>query len=66
MLFDLETVALTKGKEAEMEVELMMLTFSLGVKRMDRIRNKTIRGPTQVGHFEYTVREASLIWFGDV
>ena len=39
MLYRLETVALTKRQEAEMEVaELKMLRFSLGVTRMDKIR----------------------------
>ena len=40
MLYGLDTVALTKRQEAEMEVaELKMLRFSLGVTRMDKIRN---------------------------
>ena len=40
MLYSLEAVALTKRQEAELEVaELKMLRFSLGVTRMDRIRN---------------------------
>ena len=44
MLYGLETVALTKRQEAEMEVaELKMLRFSLGVTRMDKIRNEYIR-----------------------
>ena len=43
MLYGLETVALTKRQEAEMEVaELKMLRFSLGVTRMDKIRNEYI------------------------
>ena len=53
MLYGLETVALTKIQEAEMEVaELKMLRFSLGVTRMDKIRNEYIRGTAQVGKFE--------------
>ena len=37
----LETVALTKRQEAEMEVaELKMLRCSIGVTRMDTIRNE--------------------------
>ena len=45
MLHRLETVALTKRQEADMEVaELKMLQFSLGVTRMDKIRNEYIRG----------------------
>ena len=40
MLYGLETVALTKRQEAEMEAaELKMLRFSLGVTRMDKLRN---------------------------
>ena len=52
MLYGLGTVALTKRQEAEMEVaELKMLRFSLGVTRMDKIRNEYIRGTAQVGRF---------------
>ena len=41
MLHGFETVALTKRQEAEMEVaELKRLRFSLGVARMDKIRNE--------------------------
>ena len=50
MLYGLETVALTKRQEAEM-AELKMLRFSLGVTRMDKIRNEYIRGTAQVGKF---------------
>ena len=39
-LYGLETVALTKRQEA---AELKMLRFSLGVTRMDKIRNEYIR-----------------------
>ena len=46
MLYGLETVALTKRQEAEMEVaELKMLP------RMNKIRNEYIRGTAQVGRF---------------
>ena len=52
MLYGLETVALTKRQEAEMEVaQLKMLRFSLGVTRMDKISNEYIRGTAQVGKF---------------
>ena len=45
MLYGLETVALTKRQEAEMEVaELKMLRFSLGVTRMDKTRMSTSDG----------------------
>ena len=65
MLYGLETVALTKRQQAEMEVaELKMLRFSLGVTRMDTIRNGYIRGTAQVGKFGDKTREARLIWYG--
>ena len=65
MLYGLETVALTKRQEAEMEVaELKMLRFSLGVTRMDKIRNEYIRGTAQVGKFGDKTREARLRWYG--
>ena len=65
MLYGLETVALTKRQEAEMEVaELKMLRFSLGVTRMDKIRNEYIRGTAQVGKFGEKTREERLRWYG--
>ena len=65
MLYGLETVTLTKRQEAEMEVaELKMLRFSLGVTRMDKIRNEYIRGTAQVGKFGEKTREARLRWYG--
>ena len=64
MLYGLETVALTKRQEAEMEVsELKMLRFSLGVTRMDKIRNEYIRGTARVGRFGEKTREARLRWY---
>ena len=50
-----------------MEVaELKMLRFSLGVTRMDQIRNEYIRGTAQVGRFGEKTREARLRWYGHV
>ena len=46
--------------------ELKMLRFSLGVTRMDRIRNEYIRGTVHVRCFGDKVREARLGWFGHV
>ena len=49
----------------EMKVaELKMLRFSLGVTRMDKIRNEYIRGTEQVGRFREKTRQARLRWFG--
>ena len=65
MLYGLETVALAKRQEAQMEVaELKMLRVSLGVTRMDKIMNEYIRGSAQVGKFGQKTREARLIWYG--
>ncbi|KAK3543634.1 hypothetical protein QTP70_025993 [Hemibagrus guttatus] len=67
MLYGLETVSLKKRQESELEVaELKMLRFSLGVTRLDRIRNEYIRGTAHVGHLGDKVREARLRWFGHV
>ncbi|KAK3569875.1 hypothetical protein QTP86_006750 [Hemibagrus guttatus] len=67
MLYGLETVSLRKRQESELEVaELKMLRFSLGVTRLDRIRNEYIRGTAHVGRLTDKVREARLRWFGHV
>ncbi|KAK3507291.1 hypothetical protein QTP70_013548 [Hemibagrus guttatus] len=67
MLYGLETVSLRKTQESELEVaELKMLRFSLGVTRLDRIRNEYIRGTAHVGRLGDKVREARLRWFGHV
>ena len=65
MLQRLETVALTKRQESEMEVaDLKMLRFSLGVIRLDMVRNEYIRGSAQVGRFGENTREGRLRWYG--
>ena len=52
-------------EEAELEVaETKMLRFSLGLTRMDRIRNDYIRGTAHVRCFGDKTREARLRWFG--
>ena len=58
LLYGLVTVALTKRQEVELEVaELnMLLRHSVGVTRMDKIRNEYIRG----------TQEARLRWYGHV
>ncbi|KAK3540325.1 hypothetical protein QTP70_029588, partial [Hemibagrus guttatus] len=67
MLYGLETVSLKKRQESELEVaELKMLRFSLGVTRLDRIRNEYIRGTAHVGRLGDKVREARLRWFAHV
>ncbi|KAK3535188.1 hypothetical protein QTP70_004749 [Hemibagrus guttatus] len=57
MLYGLETVSLRKRQESELEVaELKMLRFSLGVTRLDRIRNEYIRGTAHF-HLSHTDKE---------
>ncbi|KAK2842040.1 hypothetical protein Q5P01_012240 [Channa striata] len=46
--------------------EMKMLRFSLGVTRLDRIRNELIRGTAHVACVSNKVREARLRWFGHV
>ena len=67
MLSVLETVLLTKKQEAELAVaELKMLRFSLGVTRMDKIKNEFIRGTAHVRQIGDKVWEARLRWYGHV
>ena len=45
LVYELETVEVTKKQVEEMEVaEMKMLRFAMGVKRKDKIRNEYIRG----------------------
>ena len=67
MLYSLETAGLTKKQEAELEVaELKMLRFSLGVTRMEKIKNEYIQGTAHMKCFGDKTREARLRWFGHV
>jgi len=67
LMYGLETVALTKKQEAELEVaEMKMLRFALGVTKLDRIRNDLIRGTSKVSCLGVKMREARLRWFGHV
>ncbi|XP_061627969.1 uncharacterized protein LOC133477364, partial [Phyllopteryx taeniolatus] len=67
MMYGLETVALKRKQEAELEVaEMKMLRFALGVTRLDKIRNELIRGTAKVRCFGDKVRESRLQWFGHV
>ena len=67
MMYGLETVAVTKRQEAELEVaEMKMLRFELGITRMDMIRNSFKRGSLHVTPIRNKVREARLRWYGHV
>ena len=43
-----------------------MLTFIMGVTRMDKIRNEFIRGTAKVERLGLMVRESRLKWYGHV
>ncbi|KAF7659926.1 hypothetical protein LDENG_00291170 [Lucifuga dentata] len=43
-----------------------MLKFSLGMTRMDKVKNDYIRATAQVRWFGDKAREARLRWFGHV
>ena len=60
----MEKVALNKRQEAELEMaELKILRLFLRLMKMDKIRNKCIRGTAQVRSFGDKVRQARLRWF---
>ena len=67
MMYGLETVAVTKWHEAELEVvKLKMLRFAMGVTRLGKIRNEYIRGTAHIDRFGCKLRESRLRWFGHV
>ena len=63
----LEMVPLNKEQEAELEVaELKMLRFSIGITRMDTIRNECIQGTAHVDSMMNKWREIRLRWYGHI
>ena len=67
MVYEIETVAVTKKQIEEMEVaEMKMLMFVIGVTRKDKIRNEYIRGTVKVERLGMKMREGRLRWYGHV
>ena len=67
MVYELETVAVTKKQVEEMKVvEMRMLRFSMGVARKDKIRNEYIRGTVKLERLGMIMREGRLRWYGHV
>ena len=67
MVYELETVAVTKKQVGEMEVaEMKMLRFAMGVTRKDKIRNEHIRCTVKVERLGMKMREGRLRWYGHV
>ena len=63
ILLGLDIAALTKRYETGLEVAgLNMLRFSLGLMRMDRIRNKHIRGTANVLQFRDYSGQMEAVW----
>ena len=61
MVYGLETVAVTKKQEEEMEVaEMRMLIFTMGVTRKDKIRNEYFRGTVKVERLGMKMMESGL------
>ena len=67
ILHGLETVALSKRKETELEVvEMTMSKLSLAVTRLEKIKNKLICRSAHVRQLENILRDYTLRWFGHV
>ena len=67
MMYELETVAVTKKQMEEMEIpEMKMLRFAMGVTRKDKIRNEYIRSTVKVERLGMKMREGRLWWYGHV
>ena len=67
MMYELETVAVTKKQVEEMEVaEMKMLKFAMGVTRKDKIRYEHIRSTVKVERLGMKMREGRLRWYGHV
>ena len=61
MMYGLKKLAIGRRQEAELEVaKLKMLRFSLGVTRIDRIKNVVIRGTRQTGRLGEKAKEVRL------
>ncbi len=65
MMFGLETLAVTNRHIEEVETaEMSILRFSLGVTRLDKIRNERIRGTAHTEKISDKLRESRLRWYG--
>jgi hypothetical protein len=67
MLYGMETIPLTKSLESRQEVaEMMMLTFSQGVSKFDRMKNVDIRQNMTLIRLGEKAKEWRLRWYGHV
>ena len=54
-----------QGKKLKVN-EMKMLRFTLGITRLDRVRNKEVRKKLNTGEVSTKLREARLRWAGHV
>ena len=67
MVYELETVAVTKKQVEEMKVaEMKMFRFAMGVTTKDKIRNKYIRSTVKVERLGMKMREGRMRWYGHI
>ena len=65
VLYGMGAVAMTKRQERKMEVaEMKMLRFSVGVTKLDKLRNEEIRIRLGIIELEAKLREERLRWMG--
>ena len=67
MLYGTEALAVSQKQEKKLEVaEMKMLRYSLGITKLDRVRNEEVRKKLCVGEISGKMREARLRWCGHV
>ena len=67
MMYGLETDAITKRQGKKLKVnEMKMLRFTLGITRLDRVKNEEVRKKLNTGEVSTKLREARLWWAGHV
>ena len=67
LTYGIETAVLAKRQVEQLEAaEMKMLRFTLGVTKLEKIRNEYIRGAAGVGRLGDKLREGRLRWLGHV
>ena len=67
VLYGIETVLMTKAQEGRIEVaEMKMLRFSLGLARVNRVRNEVVRRILGARRLGEKAREQRLRWYDHV
>jgi hypothetical protein len=67
MMYSMETVGATIRQVGKLRVaEMRMLRMEMGITKMDKVRNESVRSKMEVENIEEKVREARLRWYGHV